>query len=220
MSFGDLRGHDFWRNKSITKSEIVKGPETESGVHFVIRNEYLAGERPLCEETSSISFRSSPAGYVIDWNSSFKPVVEEIVFGDQEEMGLGVRMHTPLIVQRGGQIRNSNGLLNEAGVWGKLADWCEYSGVVDGRRVGVAILPSPRNFRRAWWHVRDYGLMVANPFGRNALTGGEKSAVRIGKGETLELRFAVLVFDLPAGEDPNVASQYRDYAARENASKH
>ena len=27
-------------------------------------------------------------------------------------------------------------------------------------------MPAPSNFRTSWWHNRDYGVFVANPFGR------------------------------------------------------
>jgi hypothetical protein len=50
--------------------------------------------------------------------------------------------------------------------WGKQAPWCDYSGPVDGKTLGVAIFDHPSNPRHpTWWHVRDYGLFAANPFG-------------------------------------------------------
>jgi hypothetical protein len=50
-------------------------------------------------------------------------------------------------------------------------------------------MASPGNFRKSWWHNRDYGLMVANPFGRQAMKQGAKSAVPLKPGETLRLTF-------------------------------
>ena len=68
-------------------------------------------------------------------------------------------------------------------------------------------MPHPENFRRSWFHARDYGLLVANPFGRNAFTGGEKSRIVVKEGETLRLRFGVLV----SSERPDLDASYRDY---------
>ena len=54
-------------------------------------------------------------------------------------------------------------------------------------------MPDPENVRRAWFHARDYGVLVANPFGRRAFTRGEESRVVVKAGETFRLRFGVLV---------------------------
>jgi hypothetical protein len=53
--------------------------------------------------------------------------------------------------------------------WGQPAEWCDYSGSVDGRQIRLTLMTDPANFRPAWWHNRDYGLMVANPFGQEAM---------------------------------------------------
>ena len=42
-------------------------------------------------------------------------------------------------------------------------------------------MPGPGNFGRSWFQARDYGLLVANPFGRRYFTGGEPSRVVTGK---------------------------------------
>ena len=54
---------------------------------------------------------------------------------------------------------------------------------------GITLMASPKNFRQSWWHNRDYGLMVANPFGRAALTQGERSTVTVKRGEDFRLVF-------------------------------
>jgi hypothetical protein len=65
-------------------------------------------------------------------------------------------------------------------------------------------MPHPDNFRRSWMHVRDYGLVVANPFGQRAFTKGEASRIEVKPGEKLRLRFGVLAYatDDPSGFDP------------------
>jgi len=68
-------------------------------------------------------------------------------------------------------------------------------------------MPDPRNFRRCWFHARDYGLLVANPFGRRAFTKGEPSKIVVKKGGTLTVRFGVLVHD---GDADRIAA-YQDF---------
>ena len=67
--------------------------------------------------------------------------------------------------EMGGKIENSFGGVNEDETWGKPAQWCDYSGPVAGRKVGIAIMDHPGNWRHpSRYHVRNYGLMTANPF--------------------------------------------------------
>lgn len=209
LAFGDLNGADFWRNHDpIRHAGFVEEPKGGPGRGvFAARHRYEKDGRVVAEEICRITILTRPAGSLLLWDSSFRPNEDELIFGDQEEMGLGVRLATPLTVVKGGRIQNSEKQVNEAQVWGQQAAWCACDGTIGGRRVVVALMPHPENFRRSWFHARDYGLLVANPFGRNAFTKGDRSRVVVRPGETLRLRFGVLV----ANGDPDLNASYRDY---------
>jgi Methane oxygenase PmoA len=209
LAFGDLNGADSWRNKDrILHAGFVEEPQGGPGRGtFAIRNRYEKDDRVIGEEVCRITILVRLAGHLIVWDSVFRPVGGDLAFGDQEEMGLGLRVATPLAVVKGGRITDSECRVNEAQVWGKQADWCAYDGEIDGKRVGVLLMPGPGNFRRSWFHARDYGLLEANPFGRNAFTKGEKSRVTIKDGDTLRLRFGVLIW---SGR-PDLGAAYRDF---------
>ena len=178
-----------------------------------MRNEYLDQKDPkniVAREVARFEILTRPGGYLLVWDSTFTSD-KELYFGDQEEMGLGIRVATPLRVaskrpdnlQIGrGTIRDSQGRKNEKEIHGNSADWCDYSGMVDGQRAGVMVVPDPANFRRCWFHARDYGFVAANPFGQNAFTKGPRSRVAVKPGESLRLRYAIVVHrdapDLPA----------------------
>jgi len=214
LAFGDLSGADSWRLKVPVRHErFVETPKSGDRGQWAVRNRYLAadGEKTLCTETCRYTLLVRPSGYLLLWDSTFRAEGDEATFGDQEEMGLGVRVATPLAVTKSGRISDSEGRQNEAQVRGQAPDWCDYSGVVDGRRVGVTLMPHPANFRRSWFHARDYGLFAANPFGRQALTGGEPSRVVVRPGEALRLRFGVLLHGSPAGEAVDLKAAYADY---------
>ena len=206
LAFGDLSGADFWRNQgTVQQQEFVEPPRTEgSRGRFRTRNRYESQGRIVGDETRTIEIRVEPAGYLIDWRSEFRGA-SDLVFGDQEEMGLGVRVASDLVVARGGKITNSAGRTNEREVWGQVADWCDFR----GRSAGVLILPDPSNFRPSWFHARDYGLLVANPFGRNAFAKGERSVVRVRPGEIFQLHFGILIHN---GE-LDAAKFYQDWRA-------
>jgi hypothetical protein len=213
LAFGELGGADFWRNKGrVRHVRFIEEPKggTDGG-SFTVRNTYEADGKTICAEDCRVTISVRPDGYFLDWTSTFHSERGGFTFGDQEEMGLGVRVATPLAVARGGTITDSEGRKNEPQVWGRQADWCEYAGELNGRRVGVALMPDPRNLRRSWFHARDYGLLVANPFGQNAFTQGEKNRTTVKPGERFRLRFGVLVYDVPAGRPLDIAAAYRDY---------
>lgn len=219
LAFGELGGEDFWRLKAkVTHDRFVEEPKggRGQGSFAAVNHWQAAGGRTICTETCRLSVLVRPAGYLLLWESTFRAEDGEFAFGDQEEMGLGVRLATPLAVSRkmGGRILDSEGRENEKGVWGKQADWCDYSGTIDRRHVGVTLMADPANFGRSWFHARDYGLMVANPFGRNAFTRGEKSRVVVKKGEVIALRFGVLVHGEREGKAYDPKEGYKDFLAR------
>ena len=213
LAFGDLGGADFWRNKGrVELVEFVRKPvATNEGVSWTVKNRFGSGDREVCHELAEHTVRLVDGGYLLTFDSTFTGD-EAFAFGDQEEMGLGVRMATGLQVKDGsGAITNSEGNRNEAGVWGRQAKWCDYSAVLDGRRTGILLVTHPKNFRESWFHARDYGFVAANPFGRKAFTGGEPSRLEVKPGESLRLRFAVWLYALDKDKsfDANaIARQY------------
>ena len=125
-------------------------------------------------------------------------------------MGLGIRMATGLTVKNGGQITNADGLKNEKQVWGQQADWCDYSGTHGGHQIGVLLMTNPQDFRPSWFHARDYGLLVANPFGVNAFTKGPMSKWGVKQGATFSLHFGVLIHSGPV----DLPAAYKDWMMR------
>jgi hypothetical protein len=218
LAFGDLSGVDSWRNRARVEHEaFVEPPIGGRGRGtFAVRNLYRSagGEATLCREVCRYTILARPAGTLLIAESEFSSDTGDFAFGDQEEMGFGVRVATPLAVKNGGRIVNSDGARDEAQVRGKAADWCDDSGTIGDRRVGVTLMPDPRNFRRSWFHARDYGLLVANPFARKSLAKGPESRVVVRRGETFRLGFGVLLHASPATEELDLAAAYRDYLAQ------
>ena len=215
LAFGDLSGHDFWRNKArVDHVAFVQAPSvTEHGGAFTVRNRYMGSDRVLCEEVCEYTFLPRPAGYLLVWNSTFQSDRDDFWFGDQEEMGLGVRLATPIAVRsgKGGRILDSEGRKDEREIWGKQARWCDYSGWVDGVFAGITIMPDPANFRPCWWHARDYGFVAANPFGRAAFAAGPASKVTVRKGAPFHLSYGVLIHANGSAERLDLAAAYQDY---------
>ena len=149
----------------------------------------------------------------IDLHASMAP----IVFGDTKEGSLGVRVRHELTAAKGkGTISNAEQKTGELFCWGQQSAWCDYSGPIGDKKAGIAVLAHPDNAVASCWHSRSYGLMAANPFGREksgfpAMKGNDKR-VTLAKGEHLKLRYGILLHQGDAMEG-KVADLYKKFVA-------
>lgn len=219
MAFGDLDGADFWRNKAkVTHARFLHTPNgAASSGEFVTEKHYVRPDGSLiCKEQFRISIHllpqefPGPRGYLLVWDSTFTSD-NEFYFGDQEEMGLGLRVATPLSEVNGGKLHDSEGREGAKQIWSHAARWCDYSGIINDRKVGMTIMCHPDNFRESWMHARDYGFVAANPFGRNAMKKGKTSKVKVKPNESLRLRYAILVHSGSVSEDLVLEPSYKEY---------
>lgn len=211
LGFGDLDGEDFWRNKGEVRSSPIEILSSD-GAHigFAHAKEYFSRANELiCREEFKCIIKQNEKGFLLCLRSQFTPAKDEFHFGDQEEMGLGVRVATELTEKAGGSLKDSKGRKGAKRIWSQDATWCDYSGPIEGAQVGVTILCHPGNFRSSWFHARNYGLMVANPFGRNAMKKGPPSQITVEKTRPLVLQFAVWLHDSTTEDE--IHTQYADY---------
>jgi hypothetical protein len=217
VAYGDISGNDYWRLKAKVKHErFIESPKGGPGKGtFAVRNFYWNKEDTdrVAAEESHFTILAEQDAYWLLWESTYSPYGEneKIVFGDQEEFGLGIRTQTQLAEQFGGTLTDSEGRKGAEEIWSKQADWVDYSGMLEGKWVGMAVMTDPRNFRPSWLHARDYGLVVANPFGREAMKAGEKSEVVVNKGEELKLGWGVFIHSSNAQADVDLPSAYQRY---------
>ena len=216
LAFGDISGHDSWRMKARVEHKMYVGkPKGGPGKGtFTVRNFYLKeGSRErVCAELCMYTILVREHGTLLLSESTFSSDTGDFTFGDQEEMGLGIRVNTKISVELGdGHMTNAEDLKDGEGCWGKQSDWIDYSGIVDDQYIGMAIMPDPKNFRRSWYHARDYGFIAANAFGRDAMEAGEKSAVTVKRGETFHLGYGVLIYSVPVGLKVDIDYAYQDY---------
>lgn len=234
QAFGRMGNFDTWRLKDrVLFAGYAQEPKGGPGKGtFAVKNRYLKGKDKdaphFCTEVATFTILARPHNTLILWDSEFHADAQDIEFGDQEEMGLAIRVNAPMNVEENqlnhgkkqGRMLNSNGDLNEAGIRnGKQAEWCDYSGWVDDHFVGVQLMGHPDNFGRPWWHARDYGVLVCNPFARNDLGRGEKSRIQVKKGTKFRIRYGV---SLHSGTKPmdviGLNTAYEDYLEAASAT--
>ena len=221
FTHGDVNGQDFWsEQKGYGKIvhdkflEIISGPD--AGI-FKSRNKWTAADgEVVCTDRRTHRFYNRPGCQMMDIEITIHASNGEVRLGDTKEGSMAIRL-APTMRLKGkvgkGHIINSEGLRDGA-TWGKRAAWCDYYGPVEGQVVGVAIFDHPQNPKHpTWWHVRDYGLFAANPFGVHYFEGKPEGTgdITIGAGESLTFRYR-LYLHKGNDKDADVAKHYRQYA--------
>ena len=218
LGFGDISGLDFWRNQAIIRHERFVGEPTVTKAKLKFTTEctlLTTNDRPVAKLISHLTLSAHGDGFLLTWQAAFTPLTGNFAFGDQEEMGFGIRVATPLSEKNGGTVRNSDGIIGAKNTWGKTAAWCDYSGGLSNRLVGITVLTDPKNFRPSWFNSRNYGLLVANPFGQRAFTKSEPSRVTVPRDQAFELRFAAFIHSTPTNQSPDIANAYRLFMNQE-----
>lgn len=220
------KGVDFWseakdkdgkaRHGRIVLTKVGEVKASGSAAWAVTHNDWVSPDGvKIMDEDRTIRVQALPEGRLITFDIVLRATVCPITFGDTKEGSFGIRVHDALRVdsKKGGVLANSAGKNVEKEIWGMPADWCDYFGTVDGKPVGVAVFDHPTN-PRALWHARAYGLLAANPFGRE-VSGfpsqkGKTDLVKIPKGGELKLKYAIYTHagDTAAGK---VAEAYETF---------
>ncbi len=226
IAHGEVNGVDNWSEESghgYTKHRshtgIFSGPLV-GGFEALAEWTGPDGAELLTEELIVQAWSADPACVVMDFNIRLKPTGASVLFGDTKEGGiLSVRVASALDVPRGGTITNVFAGVNESETWGKSSHWCDYSGEVSGHKIGITVMDHPDSFRYpTYWHVRNYGLMTANPFAYSAYSGGAKEGSHVLEpGASLCFRYRLL---LHAGSatSARVPARYLDFVAPPTAS--
>jgi len=220
---GSINDIDFWADRDGNGDLIHdKFLKIESGKDMGIirsQNKYAAPDGTvICTDTRTHKFYNRPDCQMMDFEITFHASQGEVVLGDTKEGSMAIRL-APTMRLKGdvgqGNIINSEG--NRDGeTWGKRAAWCDYYGPVNGEIVGVAIFDHPRNPKHpTWWHVRDYGLFAANPFGVSDFERKPRGTgnITIPAGENLTFKYRIYIHkgDTKQGK---VAEHYSEYTAK------
>jgi len=223
--WSEAKGPDGKKRHGTIRCTKVTIPEVKPGAPVVVvtSNVWLTADgEKILDEKRTITFRDTPEGRLFSFTCELTANDYPIVFGDTKEGSFGVRVHDDLrtVAAGGGTVTPEGGEPAKAGtkdnlpLWGRVADWNDYSGAVGGKAVGLAVFAHPDNPTKSAWHTRAYGLMAANPFGRDhsgfPSQKGKTDLVRIEKGKSLTYRFGAYAHtgDVTAGR---VAEAYEAF---------
>jgi hypothetical protein len=223
-----VEGVDFWSETpghgKIVCTKVDTPHQEKNHGWVATANEWRTADGvKVLDEARTIHLYDLPEGRLLVLDVDLHASVAPLTFGDTKEGSLGIRIRTALTEDRGkGRLTNAEGKTGEGklnniekkGCWGLVSAWCDYSGPVDGKAAGLAIFADPTNSVPTAWHSRGYGLMAANPFGRQKSgfpsQRGNTQLVHLARGEHLKLRYGLF---LHAGDvtDGKVAAAYERF---------
>jgi len=176
----------------------------------------------------TITFYKGKDGPMIDFAITIKAGDKEMVFGDDKDGSMAIRVPESMRVDKpkakgektvpkgDGHIVTSEGK-KDAEAWGTRANWCDYWGPVEGKTAGVAMFDNPANPRHpTWWHVRTYGLFAANPFGQaqfEKLPDKNAGEFKVPAGQSVTFRYR-FYFHEGDTDQAKVGEHYKDYVAK------
>lgn len=227
FAHGDIDGVNFWAEEAFSRfygSQSLPFGRTvfrtldavTSGARDgVLRAEFALQSKQdvLGTEIQAFTFSGDRTTRQIDCVFTIRADHGPITINDTKEGTFAIRV-APELNSPPGVMVNARGGTGEPQIWGKPAEWVDYSGTIGGEQVGIAIFDHPRNFRHpTTWHARGYGLFSVNPFGLRAFTGDANAngTYRIDAGGSLTLRYRVVIHRGDARQ-ADVAGAYRRYA--------
>ena len=225
---GNLDGLDFWGEEAFNKyytdhiqqayghvvlKNIEQASEHRIRAHFTLNTPH---NRVIGEETQSFTFDGDARTRLIDCEFVLTATAGPLDIGDTKEGTFAIRVAPELSAPLGHMI-NSNRAQGEKAIWGKPANWVDYSGKISGMPVDIAVFDSPKSFRHpTTWHARAYGLFAANPFGIREFTNdpNKDGSWAIPEGKSILFRYRVLIHEGNFDVD-RIRQAYEQYAAEE-----
>lgn len=219
FTHGDVNGVDFWseneKHGAIAHREYLRLDEGDKEAVIATRNDWIDVKgKKVCEDWRMLTFAAGDGWRSIDFEITLTASEGPVKFGDTKEGSMGIRIPTVMDVnsQKGGHIVNSEGDTDKD-AWGKPASWVDYYGTVNNQPVGIAFMNHPSSFRYPTrWHVRDYGLFAANPFGLRDFVGKNDvdGSYTLENGASLALRYRLL-FHKGDAKAAKVAEAFEGY---------
>jgi hypothetical protein len=197
ISHKDVNNVDFWGDYSkiqgiIAHQRVEKLTDGDASASFTTLNHWLDPDRKvLLIERRRITVQPLPNNEWMMFIDSQCEGPADVTFGKTPFGFLAVRVAKTMGVRDGGgTMRNSEGGLNEKGIFWKQAKWVDCSGPTsrDSKQPpeGITLFDHPKNpSHPSYFHVRDDGWMGAS--------FSHEAPYALPKGKSLRLRYALYV---------------------------
>ena len=248
FNYGSVNGVDFWNNSTALPKEqqakmgtvvhrrIVKtSGGADRGELEVEMDWRMPDGQTVLHETADFIFRAGPGRRVVDRISTLTALDQPVVFKDDKEGLLGLRVRRELeqpsnealtftdangrpttvkVMDNAGvsgMYQSSEGKTGDA-VWGTRGRWTMLTGKVNQEAIALIMLDHPRNIGfPTYWHARGYGLFAANPLGEEIFSNGkEKLNFTLQPRMSATFRYRLVILNDPVPPD-QAEAQYRQF---------
>lgn len=227
LTHGEVNGIDFWIDdpgSGIIEVKRFRSKTLTGGASaIVMENTWKSADgKPIVEEIRQWTFhKEKNSRRIIDTDTKWIAKYGDVHFGDTKEGTFGVRVPGIMKVdsKRGGRIVNAKGAKNKE-AWGKRSPWVDYHGPINEKtKGGIRIHDHPKSFNYPCrWHVRNYGLFAANPFGVYHFEGGKPTdGVNLAAGESMRVSYRTIFYVGPYDEKQATADA-KEFADSERPS--
>jgi Methane oxygenase PmoA len=250
FNYGNVNGFDFWNNSEAIKPEdaskmghirhraITLAKSGNDQGELEIDADWITGKQQLIlKEHTRFVFRGGPDVRGVDRISTLRALGERVVFHDDKEGVLGLRVARaleassdksevftdasgrPTTVAKldssavNGVYLTSEGKKGDA-TWGTRGRWCDLSGQLGDEPVTITILDHPANPGfPTYWHTRGYGLFAANPLGQKIFSNGKQELnFSLAPNQSVTFRYRILIrSEILTAEKSEAA--YQDFVA-------
>jgi Methane oxygenase PmoA len=233
FNYGNVNDFDFWNNSyaikkedahkmgNVVQSKIVSAKSGNDRGELTVETDWISGtQKLLLKEHTEFVFSGDKSSRTIDRITTLQAQDEKVVFHDDKEGMLGLRVTRALEMPSttAEVFTDANGnptavaKLDNTGVtgnyltsegkkgdeaWSTRGKWCMLSGKIEDDPVTIAIFDNPQNPNfPTYWHARGYGLFAANPLGRSVFTNGKEPPLNftIPPHESVTFRYRVVIF--------------------------
>ncbi len=196
ISHNDADGISFWDDRSkgkIVHRRTVRFEDAMDAAAVFTENAWMGSNHVVMLERRLTRTEVLPENeWLLTVSMELQPVGHEVTFGKTPFGVVGVRMAKTIGVNDGGgRILNSEGGLNEAGVFWKKARWVDYSGPITAKAIeGITLMDHPSNPNHpTTFHVRNDGWMGTSLTFDGALT--------VQTNQPLKLKYGFYVHGRP-----------------------
>ena len=231
FNYGDVNGLDFWNNSdsikvekrgsygTILHKEILGMEDGNEEASLKVAMDWVSHEgKVLLKENTTFIFRGAHDEYSIDRITNLSAPNEKVIFKDNKEGVLGIRVTRELEhpSDKPDIFTDSNGIptgvpvLNNEGVngnyinseniegddcWGKRSNWVNLRSNIGDEKISLAILDHTSNAGYpTYWHTRGYGLFAANPLGQEVFSDGKETLnLSLDQGEDVTFKHRIIV---------------------------